>query len=130
MDGDLARAGELFARYADALRAHASDEEELVLPLFAARGGEELDSPPRLFLGEHDKIRAFLDEIAERLSGLATGDSRGALALLDREAWFVNLLMHHDLRERNVLYPRVTEWTTPEERRDILSRLRVRNVSR
>ena len=32
-------------------------------------------------------------------------DDARLLELLDREATFKNLVLHHDLRERNVLYP-------------------------
>ncbi len=129
MDGDLDRARHLFGRYATAMRTHAQDEEDLILPLFAARGGEDLDSPPRLFEGEHRKIRDFLDSAQEQLDALEAGDRAGALALLDAGAWYVNLLMHHDLREQNVLYPRITEWTTAAERAAIVDQLRLRDVS-
>jgi hemerythrin-like domain-containing protein len=128
MRGDYSRARKLFAIHAETLRAHAEDEEAHILPVFAERGGEDLDSPPRLFLGEHQKIRAFLDEIDLRLAALGDGDSLGALELLDREAWFKNLLMHHDLREGNVLYPKVDEWTSPEERAEILTKLKVKQI--
>lgn len=126
MSGDLDRAREHFADYATALRSHAQDEEEFIIPIFAARGGEKLDSPPRLFLGEHDKIRAFLDEAEATLATIQDGDREAALELLDREAWFANLLMHHDRREANVLYPRIQEWTSAKERAAILSRLRIK----
>lgn len=130
MTGDLPQARSQFARYAKALRAHAEDEEELILPIFAARGGENLDSPPRLFLGEHDKIRKFLAEAEGMLARLEDGDQQAALDLLDRQVWFINLLVHHDLREGKVLYPRVQEWTTAAERTEILARLRLQIAPR
>ena len=130
MTDDLPEARSQFARYAKALRAHAKDEEELILPVFAARGGEDLDSPPRLFLGEHDKIREFLAEAEALLAGLEDGDRQAALDLLDRQVWFMNLLVHHDIREGKVLYPRVQEWTTQAERAAILSRLRLPEAPR
>ncbi len=121
-------ASRIFACYAKHLRQHAEDEEAHILPVFAERGGEDLDSPPRLFLGEHRKIRDFLNEIEVKLAALSEGDAPGALELLDREAVFKNLLMHHDLREGNVLYPRVDEWTTADERSAILRRLQVKQI--
>ena len=128
MHGNMSKARALFRTYAETLRAHASDEEDFILPVFAARGGEELDSPPKLFLGEHRKIRGFLDELDLRLADLSEGDERGALELLDREAWLKNLLMHHDRRERNVLYPKMDEWTSEAEQKAILGKLRVRKI--
>jgi len=125
MTDDLRRARAEFSRYAAALRAHAEDEEELILPIFASRGGEDLDSPPRLFLGEHDKIRSYLLEFEGMLSALEDGDRQAALDLLDRQVGFMNLLMHHDLREGRVLYPRLQEWTTAKQRETILARLRL-----
>lgn len=106
LDRDHVRAEAALATYAGHLSAHMQDEEALVLPRYAALGGDGTDAPVRLFTGEHDKLRGFLAEFAERVAALvAAPDDRRLLELFDRQAVFKNLLLHHDLRERRMLYP-------------------------
>lgn len=94
------------AEFESALLAHIADEEALVLPRYAALGGDQTGAPVRLFRGEHDNLRRFAAEFGSRLAELrAAADDRKLLELLDRQATFKNLMLHHDLRERNVLYP-------------------------
>lgn len=106
LDRDFARAASELARYRERLFAHAQDEERLVLPRYRELGGDDGDAPTRLFLGEHDKLRAFVEDFVARVAALqARPDDARLLELLDREATFKNLVLHHDLRERNALYP-------------------------
>jgi len=51
-------------------------------------------------------------------------DDRLLLELFDREATYKNLVMHHDLRERNALYPFVAGKVAAEELQEILAQLR------
>ena len=106
LDRDFARAAAHLQRYRTVLWAHMQDEEAHVLPRYEALGGDATDAPLRLFLGEHKNLRAFVDEFTARVAALAaTPDDRAVLELFDREATFKNLMLHHDLRERNLLYP-------------------------
>ncbi len=110
LDRDYARAEIELARYRERLFAHAQDEERLVLPRYRELGGDSSDAPTRLFLGEHDKMRGFVDEFLTRVAALLERpDDRMLLELLDREAMHKNLVLHHDLRERNALYPFLAE---------------------
>ncbi|MCU0865653.1 MAG: hemerythrin domain-containing protein [Planctomycetes bacterium] len=105
LDRDYATAAAELQRYRSALFAHAADEERLVLPRYEQLGGAP-DAPVRLFLGEHENLRRFVDEFVQRTAALCERpDDRVLLELLDRQATFKNLVLHHDLRERNVLYP-------------------------
>jgi hemerythrin-like domain-containing protein len=105
LDRDFAAAAGLLRQYRSELFAHAEDEERLVLPRYEQLGGDP-DAPVRLFLGEHKNLRAFVDEFVQRTAALCEQpEDRALLALLDRQATFKNLVLHHDLRERNVLYP-------------------------
>jgi hypothetical protein len=102
---DLGRAAEWFAAYDRMLRAHIGEEEAFILPLYEAlvpAGGEAA-----ILRGEHRRFEVFLDEIAARLAALAeAADPRPAVVkLFDREAVLKGILEHHDLRERNALYP-------------------------
>jgi hemerythrin-like domain-containing protein len=125
LDRDFARAARELDRYRSALLLHMQDEEELVLPVYAARGGDRTDAPVKLFLGEHDKMRAFVEDFVRRVAELRQRpDDRALLELFDREATYKNLVLHHDLRERNALYPRLSEWLDGAEQEGILARLR------
>jgi hemerythrin-like domain-containing protein len=105
LDRDFVRAARELADYRAALLDHMHDEESAVLPRYEALGGDP-DTPLRLFLGEHANLRKFVDEFVGRVDALrAVPDDRALLELFDRQATYKNLMLHHDLRERNVLYP-------------------------
>lgn len=127
LDRDYGRAATELAQYRDQLFAHANDEEQLVLPRYRALGGDATDAPTRLFLGEHDKLRAFVDDFVARVAALQKRPNDAALLeLLDREATFKNLVLHHDLRERNMLYPFLAARMDPTEQATILAARRCR----
>jgi hemerythrin-like domain-containing protein len=106
LDRDYARAAQALDGYQQRLLRHAADEERHVLPVYVQLGGDTTDAPLRLFLGEHQKMRDFVAEFGRRVAALqAQPDDRALLELFDREATFKNLALHHDLRERNMLYP-------------------------
>jgi hemerythrin-like domain-containing protein len=116
------------------LFAHMRDEEECILPLFKARGGERPGARAELFEKEHAQMRRLLRGLKRRSRALAArgkgGSDAAALILLDRQAQFQSLMQHHDEREKNMLYPVLDSLTSPEERRDIRCRLRWANPSR
>jgi hemerythrin-like domain-containing protein len=122
LDRDFARAAAELARYRSELFAHAAHEEAAVLPRYAALGGDGTDAPVRLFLGEHKNLRAFVDDFVARTAALiARPDDRALLELLDRQATYKNLMLHHDLRERNALYPFLAARLAPAEQAVILA---------
>jgi len=125
IDRDYQTAGAELARYQQLLDEHIAQEEGHVLPLHVAHGGDATDAPTKLFLGEHQLIRKFLAEFRARVDALAAAPTDEVLLeLLDREATFKNLMLHHDLRERNVLYPRLSERLGAEEQAAVLARIR------
>lgn len=122
LDRDFVRAAAALAGYRDRLVQHIDDEETHVLPRYAGLGGDAGDAPVRLFRGEHQNLRRFVDEFVARTARLAaTPDDHALLELLDRQATFKNLLLHHDLRERNVLYPWLAERLTAAEQQRVLA---------
>ena len=125
LDRDFARAAVHLAGYRERLLWHMQDEESLVLPRYRQAGGDETDAPVRLFLGEHQKMREFVAECEQRVQKLVEqSDDRLLLELFDREATYKNLVLHHDLRERNALYPFVAVKLAAEELREILAQRR------
>jgi len=124
LDRDFARAQRLLADYRERLFAHMQDEESLVLPRYQAAGGDAGDAPVRLFLGEHKNLRLFVDDFGVRVARLVERpDDRALLELFDRQATCKNLLLHHDLRERNVLYPFLAEHLPPAEQEQVVAAL-------
>jgi hemerythrin-like domain-containing protein len=110
------------ADYREQLAAHMRDEEGVVLPAYVAAGGDATDAPAKLFLGEHARMREFLADFAVRLDRLrAAPDDHRLLELLDRQATYKNLLLHHDLRERNGLYPFLGARLDAERQRRLLA---------
>ena len=110
-------------RFAALILPHLELEEALLMPIYTARARPITGASPAVFHAEHRKIRADLDDLTARTAALETCDAgsctatlRQYLALIDREYLFKDYLKHHDLRERNVLYPELDRITTPEER--------------
>lgn len=125
LDRDFPRAGRELARYRERLQAHMRDEEAVVLPRYEALGGDATDAPLELFLGEHKNLRRFVDEFTARVAALeAKPDDRALLELFDRQATFKNLMLHHDLRERNMLYPFLAARLAAAVQADLLAQCR------
>jgi hypothetical protein len=121
LDRDFARAARELAVYREVLWAHMHDEETVVLPRYVEIGGDATDAPLRLFLGEHGNLRKFIDEFVVRTETLrAAPDDRALLELFDRQATYKNLMLHHDLRERSMLYPFLSARLPAAEQQAIL----------
>lgn len=125
LDRDYVRAASWLGSYREQLAVHMQDEERYVLPLYQNHGGDASDAPAKLFLGEHARMREFLEKIGDATAALANQpDDDKLLVLLDLEATYKNLLLHHDLRERNALYPRLEEWVSADELARVSTALR------
>jgi hemerythrin-like domain-containing protein len=119
---ELERAQERLALYRESLRAHMDFEDACVIPLYArlprVRGGGE-----ELFTGEHARLRELLDDVSEIVEPLGRGSAdlrRRVVHAFDRSALFKALLEHHDLREGQLLYPRLAAALPAEEARALV----------
>lgn len=122
---DLAQATSLLKTYEDDLLAHMRDKEQLMLSLYRQRVCPPVGGAADIFLGEHDKLRQYLVLFRAELAKLATAIDleRGVLFLLDSQHLFKRLLIHHDTRERKMLYPLLDQATTSEERDKLFAAL-------
>ena len=122
---DIERARTLLERYERALHAHMQDEDEYLLPKYAA-GGAAPRGPAELFEGEHDRIKHFVSKFRVRTDQLAADPTpRGVVALITDEAIFKGLMEHHDVREKELLYPTLDRLIESEqERAELLQRFR------
>jgi hemerythrin-like domain-containing protein len=110
------------------LVAHMHDEEEFMIPLYDERADAPVGGTAAIFLGEHEKMRQYLALFKEQMPRLATADDleREVLWLLDSQHLFKRLLVHHDTREKKMLYPLLDEVTTEEEKETLFAGLRAR----
>lgn len=125
---DVNRASEMLETYATELLAHIGDEETLMIPLYRERADAPLGGAAEIFIGEHNKLRQHLELFKEELAKLAAGNDleRGVLFLLDSQHLFKRLLVHHDTRERKMLYPLLDEITSIAEREKLFTTLQMK----
>ena len=127
VSGDCKQAASLLKRYRDALLHHMSIEEAYLLPLYRRAGEASPGGAPELFYGEHWKLRNFLPRLEKQMGAvLAAADdhAEAVIELMDLERTYKDLVAHHDLRERNLLYPTCDKLASPDEQDLILSLLK------
>jgi len=122
---ELDRAQALLNKYEAQLLAHIRDEETLMIPLYRERVSAPVGGAAEIFLGEHEKIRQFVALFKQEIGKLNLMDDleRGVLFLLDSQHLFKRLLVHHDTRERKILYPLLDQVTSEEERLVLFAKL-------
>jgi iron-sulfur cluster repair protein YtfE (RIC family) len=126
------RALEALQRFEDELRSHMTAEETHILPVYEKRVGAVTGGDPQFFYLEHKNILRNLDTAKEELRRLARDPKSGrrqAHEFLAAESMLLHLLQHHDLREKNVLYPKLDEALSPEERQALLDACGIRKSS-
>lgn len=124
---NLDQAGTALEKFEAALLAHIRDEEELMIPIYQERAEAPVGGTAEIFLGEHDKIRQFLELFKAEMLKLGTAKDleRGVLFLIDSQHIFKRLLVHHDTRERKFLYPILDEVTSEAERVELFASLKL-----
>ncbi|MFZ1701723.1 MAG: hemerythrin domain-containing protein [Pyrinomonadaceae bacterium] len=122
---DFALALSLLDRYKICLHQHMRDEEDILLPLYAARATVSPAATVQMFLNEHVKMNDHLDLFKEHLEKLATDPEPEAalILLLDREAFYKRLCSHHDKREHDHLYPALDEITSEAEKAALMTKV-------
>jgi len=123
---DLVAANAALEAYTLELFTHMRDEEDLMIPLYRERAETPVGGTAEIFLGEHDKLRQYLVLFREELVKLAAASDleRGVLFLLDSQHLYKRLLVHHDNRERKMLYPLLDQVTTERERETMFATLK------
>jgi len=128
---DLDRAEVALDGYSAALRAHIRDEETYMIPLYGERVTAPIGGAVEIFLNEHQKLRTLLDLFKQEIEKIRTMDDieRGVLFLLDSQHLFKRLLVHHDSREKKMLYSLLDQVTTETERLSLFQQLELQPKS-
>ena len=123
----LDAAAQALAEYESGLLKHIADEEELMLPVYDERVQAPVGGATEIFLGEHEKLRQYLSLFKQEMAKLRLADDleRRVLFLIDSQHIFKRLLVHHDTREKNILYPLLNECTGASEREVLFSALKL-----
>ncbi len=119
---DVGTALAVITRFENALDRHITYEDEVLLPLYAAKRAETEGGSLPIFRAEHRKLQETAAKLAQSTGALyMSPDMLGAiLKLLDEEALFKGLFHHHALREENLLFPRLDAFTSEAEREKAL----------
>ena len=125
---EIDRAEGLLAEYSHDLLAHIRDEEKVMLPIYEERVNAPIGGAVDIFIAEHEKLRQFLALFAAEIEKIREMDDaeRGVLFLIDSQHLFKRLLVHHDTRERKILYPLLDQVTTEAERAELFTKLKLR----
>jgi hemerythrin HHE cation binding domain-containing protein len=122
---NLDSAWDALTRFETELFAHMRDEEDLLLPIYRERATAPVGGAAEIFVSEHEKLRQYLALFKAEMVKLRNTEDleRGVLFLIDSQHLFKRLLVHHDTRERKMLYPLLDEVTSQTERPLLLSSL-------
>ena len=127
---DIPGALALLTEFEGELREHMRLEEEILLPVYE-RAGRIPGGPVIFFTGEHKRMLEFLQRFHSTLNRLTACDAatlkREIITLFDQQAVFKHLVEHHDMRERNILYPTLDRVTDETEKHDLFALIGVTN---
>jgi len=125
--GDLEIALGKLEGYENELLAHIWDEEEVLIPIYAARAEAPVGGSAEIFLNEHRKIREYLSLFKAEFAKLTVAEDleRAVIFLLDSQVTYKRLLVHHDKRERKFLYPLLDQITTEQEKLSLFQKLKL-----
>lgn len=118
----FALARDALSAYQQLLELHMRHEEELLLPLYTTLGPAPA-RPPRLYTGQHQRMRELLASAAgqlQRLEESARVMPGPLIALLDHERTFKHLAEHHDAAEQQGLFAVLSSELDPREQTRIV----------
>lgn len=114
---NIKEAMEFFLAFRSDLERHIVWEEEILFPVFEKRTAMVEQGPTMVMRLEHRQIHEYLDRIEDALrEGIAPADD------LDRN--LMDLLNRHNQKEESILYPWMDDVLTPEERANLLDRIK------
>lgn len=123
LERDLGRALDRLLAVRHDFEQHVRAEEALFPRLFAEN--DVRGTPLDLFTGEHKHLREMLtsfESATRRLDAADPALGRRLIELIEEEALWKSFFLHHDERERNLLYPAFDRGTAEKGREELLRR--------
>jgi len=96
--GDWAAYQEKWQSFVDELYHHLTMEEQVLFPAFEEATGMT-QGPTMVMRGEHEQMRAFVNQMNEAIAGQ---DQERAMGLVES---LVLLIQQHNMKEEQMLYP-------------------------
>ena len=129
LDRDILRASVLLNRYEKEIQHHTGLEEEWLIPLYEERIKARPGGDASNFVGEHSKILMYLQRLKDKLVKIKNLKemTHELINLLDDEARFKDLILHHDEREERFLFPELDRVTTIDEKNRLLLKMQDTN---
>ena len=113
---DAREASQIFSEFKAGLERHIIWEEEILFAWLDAKIGHPPDGWTALLRWEHRHLRRYLARVEQHLA------QQNADAELERIA-FLALLGAHNRKEERILYPRIDQIVSDEERSGIFSKM-------
>lgn len=111
---DRTSAEKAFEEFKAGRERHLRWEEEILFPSFERKLGHLQGGPTAVMRWEHQKIRQYLDAIAQRLA-------RQDFDTEDDEIGLETVLCPHNRKEEEILYPMMDEMVGERERAEIFT---------
>ena len=113
---DFPGAKAAFEKFKIGLQRHIAWEEDVLFPLWEEKTGMSDGGPTFVMRAEHRQI-------GERLNAIHAQVAEGSPDSDPDEAALLQLLGAHNMKEERVLYPAIDQVTTPDECRDVFTKL-------
>ncbi len=108
---DYAKAKPFFREFKFGLQRHIIWEEEVLFPLFEEKTGN-MNGPTNVMRAEHRQIGKVLEMIHDKVRQQNPDSDQ-------EEEMLMNLLMMHNQKEENILYPSIDRAITGQERAEV-----------
>ncbi len=110
---------DFFRSYAD--RFHHFKEEYIMFGMLAQKKGGSFDTEIGALRFQHDRMRGFLLNISESLSGYSESDEFIVTNILENMASYISLLRRHIYLEDKIFFPMVDKELSEEDIKILLS---------
>ena len=116
----LSQIVEFFHVFADG--CHHGKEEEIFFPALEMAGIPKEGGPIGVMLGEHDRMRGLMRDLAEAVDRHRAGDSKVHAVIVRHASEYATMLRRHIEKENNVLFKMAEMHLSPDEEKELFER--------
>ncbi len=117
IEGDFAKAQELFVKFAEDTLGHFAKEEEILFPTFEEITGST-EGPTNVMRYEHEQMR----ELIGRLAGAVEEQDKDAYLSIAESLMI--LLQQHNMKEEQMLYAMCDRVIPPQKKEETVKKLK------